>query len=82
MTPGATRRLATLKRQLERYLAQPRPAWPPGSPQAKRAHTLRLRVIRTNLRRSHALVVQGHERDWHALPLTEALAARAARLAE
>lgn len=82
MSPAAEKRLITLMRQLDRYLASPRPPWPADSVQARRAHTLRLRVIRANLRRQRALLVQGHERGWQAVALTEADAARAARLAE
>lgn len=82
MSPAAQRRLATLERQLARYLARPRPAWPAGSREAKRAYTLRLRVIRDNLRESRALREQGHAVGWRWVALTAEDEARARALAE
>lgn len=74
-----TRRRATLERHLTRYLARREHAATSAS-QAKRRQTLRRRVIRDTLRRLRALSVNGHERGWREVALTEADDTRMAAL--
>ena len=87
MTTGALRgarspaqRLATLERQLHRYLRHPLPPTTDAR-QLKRRMTLRQRVVRDNLRRQRALQVHGHECGWRSVPLTTDDEQRVARLA-
>lgn len=74
-----SKRLATLERQLQRYLAR---ALPPVSSvwQAKRRATLRRRVVRDNLRKQRCLRTQGNEIGWTRCLLTDADETRALRL--
>jgi hypothetical protein len=65
-------RLATLARQLLRYLAQPRRVWPEGSRNAKRALTYRRRVVGQYVRQIRSLQLRGTERAAHLWPLSEA----------
>jgi len=68
-TSSVRTRLETLERQLAHYVSKPRPV--PSSPSvAKRTATRRTSVILDNLRRQRALLVNGHERGWHDVPLT------------
>lgn len=78
ITPA--QRLATLERQLARYLARPLPP-ATSDRQARRRRTYRRRVIRDNLRAQRALLTNGHEVGWRQVVLTPDDEARAAELA-
>jgi hypothetical protein len=69
VTTATEKRIATLERQLERYLAQ---ALPPTSDPAtlKRRATFRRRVARDLLRRLRCLTQQGNEVGWAWTALT------------
>ena len=70
LTPQRRTRLATLERQLQRYLdrcAQMPAVQTPA--QAKRRATLQRRVIQENLRRQRCLRERGTEQGWQAMPL-------------
>lgn len=77
--PDPARRLATLERQLQRYLAR---VLPPATSalQARRRQTFRRRVIRDNLRAQRCLRETGTEVGWRAHPLTAEDEARAEAL--
>jgi hypothetical protein len=69
MTPGVAHRLATLERQLSRYLASPLP--PVRHPyQGARRMTYQRRVVRDYLRQMRAWRSQGHLRGWRYVSLT------------
>lgn len=70
MTPAAVaKRLATLERQLQRYLARPVPV-ATSAARATRNATLRQRVIRDNLREQRALRDTGTAVSWRWVMLT------------
>lgn len=81
MSPAVCSRLATLERQLQRYLARPLPP-ATSALQERRRRTYRRRVIRDNLRAQRCLRATGKEVGWRGYPLTPDDEARAAALLE
>lgn len=71
MTPSVLARLATLERQLLRYVARWATMAPPSSPASAKARVTRRRwVLRQNLRNQRARKLYGHERGWRQVGLT------------
>lgn len=79
-TAPVANRLATLERQLARFLTQTLPP-ATSAAQTKRRLTLRRRVIRDNLRRQRALRESGTEVGWRQVALTNNDEERAEQLA-